>query len=237
MTVTVVQVSDVHLTSSTLPDGSPDPLERLDEVLEAVRRRLGRPDLVVASGDLADDGSPAAYAALADRLGRLGAPVLAVAGNHDDPVAVADLVGPAEAAVGAWRVLGIDTSRPQQVHGTVDVEAVRVRLDGLDDRPTLLVVHHPPVAPSTHAWFRLDGAPELVGLLGQRPHVRAVLSGHLHQPFDADAGGVRVLGSPSTWVGISHEGDRFVVGGDDRTGARVLELDDDGAWRTELLLA
>ena len=106
-----------------------------------------------------------------------------------------------------------------------------------DDRPTLLVLHHPPVSPSTHEWFRLDGGDELAVLLARRPHVAAVLSGHLHQPFEDEVHGVRVLGCPSTWVGIRHEGDAFVVGGDDRTGARLLELADDGTWRTELLRA
>lgn len=237
MTVSVLQVSDVHLTTSSLPEGADDPLERLDAVLAAALDRFGRPDLVVATGDLTDDGSAAACGDLADRLHALGAPVLAVPGNHDDPAVVGAAFGPSVREVGAWRVLGVDTSRPRQVHGTVDVDDVRDRLDALDDRPTLLVLHHPPVSPSTHEWFRLDGAPELAGLLAGRPHVAAVLSGHLHQPFEDEVGGVPVLGCPSTWVGISHEGGSYVVGGDARTGARLLELDDDGTWRTVLLQA
>ncbi len=64
-----------------------------------------------------------------------------------------------------------------------------------------------------------------------------MLSGHLHQPFDSVVGGVRVLGAPSTWVGLSHEGGTFVVGGEERTGARHLELHDDGTWSTSLLTA
>lgn len=237
MTVTVLQVSDVHVTTSSRPPGSEDPEVRLDLVLAAATDRFGAPDLVLASGDLADDGSEAATRLLADRLHALGAPVLAVAGNHDDPVVVAAAFGPPQIEVGAWRVLGVTTARPQQVHGTVDVADVARRLDALDARPTLLVLHHPPVSPSTHEWFRLEGADELAAALAARPHVRAVLSGHLHLPFEAEVRGVRVLGAPSTWVGISHEGDTFVVGGSDTAGARWLELDDDGTVRTELLRA
>ena len=74
-------------------------------------------------------------------------------------------------------------------------------------------------------------------LLARRPHVAAVLSGHLHQPFEDEVHGVRVLGCPSTWVGIRHDGDAYVVGGDDRTGARWLALHDDGTFTTELLQA
>jgi Icc protein len=237
MTVHVLQVSDVHLTTSALPEGADDPGERLDRVLAAALERHGRPDLVVASGDLTDDGSPEACARLGERLHALGAPVLAVPGNHDDPAVVAGVFGAPEATVGGWRVLGVDTSRPQQVHGTVDADDVRDRLDSRDARPTLVVVHHPPVSPSTHPWFRLEGAEELGAVLAARPQVVAVLSGHLHQPFEDEVAGVAVLGAPSTWVGIAHVGADFVVGGDARTGARRVELDDDGTWRSALLLA
>ena len=72
MTVRVLQVSDVHLTTSPLPDGADDPGERLDLVLAAAVERLGRPDLVVASGDLTDDGSRDACARLGERLRALG---------------------------------------------------------------------------------------------------------------------------------------------------------------------
>ena len=237
MTVGVLQVSDVHLTTSALPDGADDPLERLDRVLAAARDRYGRPDLVVASGDLTDDGSHEASERLGERLRALEAPVVAVPGNHDDPRVVAEVFGPAEALVGAWRVVGIDTSRPRQMHGTADPDAVAARLDALDDRPTLLVLHHPPTAPSTNPWFQLDGAAELVEVLARRRHVKAVLGGHLHQPFEAEVDGVPVLGGPSTWVGIRHDGDAYEVGGDERTGARWLALHDDGTFTTELLQA
>jgi 3',5'-cyclic-AMP phosphodiesterase len=237
MTVGVLQVSDVHVTSSEPPEGSADPEERLDAVLAAALARFGVPDLVVASGDLTDDGSLSACALLADRLHALGAPVLAVPGNHDDPAVVTGAFGPPVSEVGRWRLVGIDTSRPRQVHGTVDVADVRRRLDGLDERPTLVVLHHPPVAPSTNPWFRLDHATELGEALAERRHVKAVLSGHLHVPFEADVAGVPVLGAPSTWVGIHHDGDAFVVGGDDRTGARWLDLHDDATFTTTLLQA
>jgi Icc protein len=237
MTVGVLQVSDVHLTTSPRPPGSDDPEARLDLVLAAAVDRFGTPDLVIVSGDLTDDASEAATRVLADRLHALGAPVVAVPGNHDDPAVVAAAFGPSEAEIGAWRVVGVDTSRPHQVHGTVDVAAVCERLDSLDARPTLVALHHPPVAPSTHEWFRLDVADELAAALAGRRHVRAVLSGHLHLPFEDAVRGVPVLGAPSTWVGISHDGDTFVVGGSDTAGARWLELLDDGTLTTELLRA
>lgn len=237
MTVSVLQVSDVHVTSSGHPAGAPDPEQRLDFVLAAAIERFGVPDLLIASGDLTDDGSADACARLAERLHAVGAPVLAVPGNHDDPAVVAAAFGPPAASVGGWQVLGVDTSRPQQIHGTIDVESERVRFAALDDRPALVVLHHPPASPSTHEWFQLDGANALAELLTSHPQVKAVLSGHLHQPFETEVAGVPLLGAPSTWVAIRHDGSSFEVGGSDATGARRLELLDDGTFTTALVTA
>jgi Icc protein len=76
-----------------------------------------------------------------------------------------------------------------------------------------------------------------VRLLAAHPQVKAILSGHLHLPFEAALAGVDVLGAPSTWVAITHAGDTFEVGGSDATGARWLELADDGTFTTTVLRA
>jgi 3',5'-cyclic AMP phosphodiesterase CpdA len=56
----------------------------VEESLGALVRRLG-PELVVASGDLTHRGRREQHERAARFLGSLGAPVLAVPGNHDLP--------------------------------------------------------------------------------------------------------------------------------------------------------
>jgi hypothetical protein len=86
--------------------------------------------------------------------------------------------------------------------------------------------------------FRLDGADALLQVAAARPHVRAIVSGHLHEPFErVGAHGVRLLGAPSTFEPIDHHGDRFTEPGRCPTGARLLHLADDGTIATELLVA
>jgi Icc protein len=111
-------------------------------------------------------------------------------------------------------------------------------IDGVDGRPTVVAIHHPPLSPSTHEMFQLDGAGQLLTALEARPHIRAVLSGHLHEPFEYVAGGgLQLLGAPSTYTPIDHRDDTYVVPGTCATGARVLHLDDDGTLSSELLVA
>ena len=192
--INLLQLSDVHFTGSGQRADGQDPDARLEAVLAAALHRFGQPDLVVVSGDLTDDGSPAGYRRLAERLTLLGAPVLAVPGNHDRPQLVFDSFGDAVQTMAGWRVVGIDTSRKDQIHGTVDVAAAGRRLDGFDARPTVLVMHHPPKSPSTHEWFKLQNSEEFEAMLTSRPHVRAILTGHLHQSFELPIGRVRILG-------------------------------------------
>jgi 3',5'-cyclic-AMP phosphodiesterase len=239
----VLQLSDTHL--SRIPHGDVngrDPDERLTTVLAAWGALGQRPDLIVVTGDNSDDGSLEACRRLADAVGELGAPVLAVPGNHDDPAAVASAfgtLGPGTVVdLGVWNVVGFDTSRPQQVHGTLDVPAALEVLDRLDRRPVLVVLHHPPISRSTNPWFQLDGSAELLAGLAERPHVKVVATGHLHDAFDLEGpGGVGLLGCPSTLLAIAHRGEAMELGADAPTGARILQLDDDGSWSSTVLVA
>lgn len=239
MTVTVLQLTDMHLTAAGGEVDGIDPDARLAAVLEAWAAGGEDADLVLLTGDNADDASVGAYTRLAAALVPLGAPVVALPGNHDDPATLAGVFGePPVVELDAWRIVGLDTSRPRQVHGTLDVPAALDLLDHLDDRPTVVALHHPPASPSTHPWFRLDGAADLLAGLGERPQVRVVVSGHLHQAFEAEGpGGLALLGAPSTYTAIGHDGSTYRSRIDAPRGARILHLDDDGTFSSAVLVA
>lgn len=240
MSTTVLQLSDIHLSG---PPGQlvqeRDPDRRLGAVLERWQQTGWSADLVLLSGDNADDGSLEAYRRLRQALEPLGAPILAVAGNHDDLANQRRVFGTADTAeVGRWQVVGFTSAVPFQVHGTIDPAAAARQLDALDDRPTVAAIHHPPVSRSTHEWFRLDGGEGLLEVLAARPHVRMLVSGHLHEAFDLTGpGDLALLGAPSVLVAIGHDGDHYEVGVDAPAGARVLHLADDGSYTTTTLVA
>ncbi len=236
---TVLQLSDTHLTAEpgALVHGA-DPDARLAEALAAWRATAAAPDLVLVTGDGSDDASPQACQRLAAALRPLGAPVLAVPGNHDRPEAVAGAFGAQHVAeVGGWRIVGFDTSLPGAVHGALDVPGALATLDALDRRPTVVALHHPPISPSTHPAFRLDGSDALLAGLAERPQVRAVVAGHLHAPFELHApGGLAVLGCPSTLTAFTHRGAEMEVAADGPRGVRSLELGPDGELASRLVV-
>jgi len=239
--VTVLHLSDTHLTDHPgrrVMDVDPD--ARLAAVLDAWEQTGERADLIVHTGDLSDDESDGGPARLATALAPLRAPVLAVCGNHDLPSAVRAAFGAASSAeVGSWRVVGLESSVPSEIHGWIDAEVAMALLDTFDARPSILAMHHPPRCRSTNPWFRLEGADELLAELSARPHVRALLSGHLHDAFEPTGpAGLQLLNGPSVLAAIAHDGDHMEIGAAGApAGARILRLGDDGTLTHELLVA
>ena len=226
---TVLQISDTHLRAAPHTPADRDPDASLSATIDAVRDVHA--DLVLLTGDLADDGSLAALERLRTSVGHLSPAILAVAGNHDDLDNVHSVFGTVDTIeVGRWRVLAVDSMIAGQDHGAVDVEQLTQRLDRVDDRPTLIAIHHPPRSPSTNPMFGLIGADPLLAALRDRPHVRAIASGHLHEVFDRSEGGLQICGGPSSYYAIEHIGDDYRLFADGLVGAQVLTLGDDGSF-------
>ncbi len=226
---TVLQISDTHLRAepSTSPHNNSD--ARLQATIDAVRDV--HPDLVLLTGDLADDGSLAALQRVQTMVDVLSSPVLAVAGNHDDIDNVRAVFGSTDMAeVGSWRVLAVESAIPGHEHGSIDVEELMGRLDRLDDRSTLIAIHHPPRSPSTLGIFQLIGADQMLAALRLRHHVGAVVSGHLHEAFDDRDGDLQLCGCPSTFYALENRGDDCRTADDGLVGAQVLTLGDDGSF-------
>ena len=82
----VVQLSDFHLFADT--DGKLLGLNTqfsLEAVLDRVRREQPDMDLILATGDLSQDGSYESYQRLAKTLSGFRAPIYWLEGNHDKP--------------------------------------------------------------------------------------------------------------------------------------------------------
>lgn len=208
--IRVIQITDCHVTDG--PEETifgMDSWSSLEAVLDHARANDWPPAFVLATGDLAETGSRRAYLRLRTLLGPLGVPVYCIPGNHDRASEMAaTLVGGSLSpervfACGAWRFVLLDSTVAGR-HGGHLGEARLADLDAtlaaFAERPTLVVLHHHPV-PIGSPWMDamgLDDGPALFQVLERHPQVKAVLWGHVHQPFEETRGGVRLIGSPST---------------------------------------
>jgi Icc protein len=238
----LLQITDTHLfaDSDKILHGV-NTRESLQRVLNAATQRPP-PDLVLATGDLVHD-QPAAYPALVGMLKRLQAPVAAIAGNHDDAqelraVQTSGLQVGGRYRLGGWCILLLNTQQSGRAGGHLD----QAELQFLDDslraaggNHVLVVLHHHPV-PLHSAWLdriALDNPDDFFAVLDRFDNVRGVLWGHVHQEFESQRRGVRLLATPSTCVQFLPRVRQFTL--DDKPpGLRWLSLHADGRIQTEI---
>ena len=195
----LIQISDAHVRADD--DAA---AEALAAVVDAIVKLPIPPTAVLFSGDLADAGEAEAYARVRELIAPLPAPVHVIAGNHDDPERLAAVFGSEDDfAVGGLRLLCASTHLAGTDAGSLDVDALAARLD---DRPTVLAFHHPPLRTGIQAIDEL-GLPAqqreaLAELLAASPQVKRVLCGHVHRVTFETLGGVGVFTCPSTYLNI-----------------------------------
>jgi 3',5'-cyclic-AMP phosphodiesterase len=228
----IAQITDTHLRQQpTDPADLLGPDACLERTVDALRAHS--PDAVLLTGDIADDASVEATIRARTIVERLGVPIIATPGNHDVTAHVEQVFGPNSATVPGWDVVVVNTVIPATEHGRVDIEMLAEQLAQTVGRPTLIAMHHPPITLSTHRWFQLDGASDMVRLVTQHRNVKAVVSGHLHQAFAVQIDHVSYIGCPSAWYAIAHTGNTWVEAKDGFVGANLYELNADGtlSWQ------
>ena len=238
----LLQITDTHLfadSSSTLHGvNTRDSLQR---VLNAAAQQPP-PELVLATGDLVHD-QPAAYPTLAGMLQQLRAPIATIAGNHDDAtelraVQASGLQVGGRYRLGGWCILLLNTQLAGEAGGHLSQAELQFLADGLrtaGDDHALIVLHHHPV-PLHSAWLdriALDNPEDFFAVLDSFDNVRGVLWGHVHQDFDSQRRGVRLLATPSTCVQFLPRARQFSL--DDKPpGMRWLSLHSDGRIQTQI---
>jgi 3',5'-cyclic-AMP phosphodiesterase len=191
-THTLIQITDLHIGDERIATH-----DVLAGALDAVEESGLRPDALVLTGDLADHGAAAEYARVRELVDpvaeRMGAPVVYVAGNHDDRAALrSHLLGsePSDAPLdhvvrlGDLRIVVLDSTVPGRTYGELrpaQLEWLRAELAEPAPAGTVLALHHPPL-PSP---FALVAAMELQNRAGLAAavggsDVRIVLAGHTH---------------------------------------------------------
>lgn len=203
----IAQLTDTHILEvDTDEEHYVDNNHRLEQAVASINAEDPRPELVLATGDLTNDGRPGEQAELMRILGALEVPVLALPGNHDDRArmrASFDQPWAAESHlswavdVGELRIIGLDTQLPGAVGGMFDAEREAWLAAALADakasgRPTVVAMHHPPF-PTGIVWMDRNcypGADRFAALIAANPQVGRIFCGHIHRSVQSVVGGV-----------------------------------------------
>jgi 3',5'-cyclic-AMP phosphodiesterase len=213
----LAQLSDPHVVAGPGDTASADALAA---AVRAVLRLDPAPDAVLVSGDVTNTADAASYARAAEVLAPLPMPVHVLAGNHDDRAALraafplgAEVAADGDAPYrwtvrcGALRLVGCDTTVPGSDAGRFGAESIAwlsARLAEEPLVPTIVAMHHPPVAIGIAPLDAIglpdaDGA-SLAGLLAGAPQVRRVVCGHVHRAAAGALGGLGVFTCPSVYM-------------------------------------
>jgi 3',5'-cyclic AMP phosphodiesterase CpdA len=209
----VAQITDLHLG---FDPGNPDEYnrQRLDQTLRTLVALTPRPDLLLVTGDIADNGDDRdSYERFREATANLPFRVCPAMGNHDNRAVFREIF-PDTPEVGGFimytvedlpvRIVVLDTLEVGRHGGGFDeIRAawLEARLAEAPDRPTLLVLHHPPIFTGL-SWMTENPEARWVRrlrtIVEANPNIRAMTCGHLHRPIATRWAGTTLVVCPST---------------------------------------
>lgn len=209
----LLQISDLHIGASW--DGA-DPDECLLRAVEAILSLPDRPDALLVSGDLTDNGAPEEYRRVRELLAPLDLEPRVLPGNHDLRAPLREAFGLPGAAdepvsyavdLGPLRLVCIDSTIPGAEAGSLDggrVEWLDSTLAEDARTPTVIALHHPPLRTEIPTFERIGLAPEsseaLAAVVARHPQVTRIVAGHVHRSIVAELAGRAVVTVPSTYL-------------------------------------
>ena len=207
--------------------------------------RAMKPDLLLASGDLSEDGSRVSYQRLQGIFAPLDIPVLALPGNHDDPglLAMTFPGSPTDSMEvtehGPWQIIRLNSCLPGKPEGLLDESTLMDLEEHLRDRgqrPCMLALHHQPINIGG-PWidkYPLLQPQAILKIIDDHTSIKAVTWGHVHQAFELYRNGTVMLGGPSSSINSLPGSQKFTP---DPAGpsCRWIELGVNGALQTGIV--
>lgn len=240
--INIIQITDTHLYG--VPHGTllkMNTKNSLDKVIQVMLETEQKIDLILATGDIAQDASQSAYEHFIETINQLKIPFHWIPGNHDNvqtmqQVAAGTDINNKSVIIQNWQILLLDSSIKNQVHGKLAAaeldfldNSLQVMQESGDIDHGIVCLHHNPV-PGSARWMRdigLENGTDFFKMLGKYPKVKCVIYAHIHQELDYMHAGVRCFCSPSTCIQFKPNVTGFEL---DRLnpGYRSLQLFTDG---------
>ncbi len=211
----VLQLTDTHI----LPPGQVlydqvNTALHLRETVKQINRMRPVPDVLIVTGDIAEQGDKAGYRHFLELIKPLNMPIYVVPGNHDSPQTMMDAF-----ASTSYFPVSDDTYQYANDDLPFSILALNSCCDGSElpefdakrlgwlerqldssDKPTLIALHHPPM--TTGIEFIDMGGPEwfqgLKSLLAVHKQVKLVICGHCHTDLCGRIGQIPVYMAPAT---------------------------------------
>lgn len=246
-TLRVAQITDIHL----LPEPGAklygvDTAIALQLVINAIVELSPQPELIIATGDLAEDSSDRTYYRLRNILADANIPVYVLPGNHDESNAMRDVLVDRNISFvdmtsrDNWNFIFVNSQAVGESYGFIspdEMSLLKANLEAAGDVPVVVALHHTPMPICPRANCQLQNVSELNQLLDDFRNVKAVIAGHTHIEAEEINGGHIRYTTPSTFAQVDHGHASESDAGDfwsshtmdgSAHGFRVLDLMPDG---------
>lgn len=195
----IAQISDLHFHLEGPHIDLIRPVERLEAAVSTLNSLPLLPDLVLVTGDIAENGLPEEYAAAGELLMQLRMPWLPIPGNHDDAENMRNAFP--EMRCLRWgapfmhyvidefpiRIVALDTVVPGETQGALcpaRLEWLAEALEAEAEKPTLIMMHHPPLDTGLRCmdqYALMEGRDVFADLIAQHGNIERIVCGHMHR--------------------------------------------------------
>ena len=242
--LSVLQISDPHVKPN-IGDTmlGIDTEHFFQQTLQYAHNAHGPFDLILLTGDLAQDPCADSYRRICRHLLGYETRCLCLPGNHDDfglmkihlneGMVGCDKLLP----LGNWQIIALNSQIPGSPVGNLaegELDFLRKTLSAHPERPTLIAVHHHCVA-SGSPWLdtmQIQNSSEFLSLLKAFGQVKAVTFGHIHQEFSATVNHTAIFAAPACCFQFTPKSTEFSIA-DTPPGYRIFKLFADGSLQSE----
>jgi len=241
----VLQITDPHILPK--PDDTllgVNTEKYFKRVLQQAHKQHGTFDLILVTGDLAQNPCPAAYQRILANLSNYKTLCLCLPGNHDNALLMRQILNRNLVSSNQqihfknWQIICLDSQKPDSQRGLLakkELDFLNHQLEQETALNTLIAVHHHCIS-SNSEWMDtmiIENSDALFEIIDRHPQVKAVTTGHIHQLLNKKHGTVLVYGTPATCFQFKPGCHEFTL--DDKPpGYRILNLYPDGTIQSKV---
>jgi len=245
--LTIIQITDLHILAEQGKTMSGvDTEQSFKQLLKHIHSKHKKIDLLLVTGDLAEDPCEASYQRIFQALNKYPTRTACLPGNHDNFSLMQQFISGQQINCDKhlqfkhWQVINLNSKKTGSQGGYLAASELNFLTDTLkNNKPlnTLIAVHHHPVA--THSrWMdtmMIENSAELLSLIKDYPQVKAITCGHIHQELQTIKKGKLIFGTPSSCFQFKPLSSEYAID-NNQTGAgyRVFSLDSEGQIETKV---
>ena len=201
-------------------------------------------DLILVTGDLAQEPCSGSYQRILQKLESTNTPCICLPGNHDDYGLMQQIFNTRRVSCRKqvlfenWQLICLNSQIPGSQGGRISEQELLFLEDCLTSYPNhhaLIAVHHHCLGTKS-PWMDtmiIENSEVFLAITKRYSQVKAITTGHIHQVMDITTGSVRVLGSPSTCFQFTPKSDAFSLD-TSAPGYRSIKLYADGKIESEI---